>query len=201
MSDDRVERILNAAYECFARHGVRRTTMDDIAAAAEMSRAAVYQHVKNKDDVFRRLSSRMYGAASAEAAAAAVADRPLADRLHSVLSVKLELVLGLTSASPHAEELLGASTRLNRDLFEDYARTMERLVTGVVAEARQSGEIQLSGAEPGDIAELGLALVHGLANDPTDPDARRRHLRQGVELLVAGLTAPCSASHASSAGQ
>jgi TetR/AcrR family transcriptional regulator len=52
MSVDRMRAILDAAYRCFARHGARRTTMDDIAAEAGLSRPAVYQYVRNKDDVF-----------------------------------------------------------------------------------------------------------------------------------------------------
>jgi TetR/AcrR family transcriptional regulator len=51
-----VDQILDAAYECLNRHGVLKTTMDDIAKAAGMSRPAVYQYVRNKEDVFRRLA-------------------------------------------------------------------------------------------------------------------------------------------------
>jgi len=36
VSEARLERVLDAAYQCFTRHGVRKTTMDDIAAAAGM---------------------------------------------------------------------------------------------------------------------------------------------------------------------
>ena len=37
------ERIVNAAGECFARYGVGKTTVEDIAAAAGLSRATVYR--------------------------------------------------------------------------------------------------------------------------------------------------------------
>jgi AcrR family transcriptional regulator len=37
------ERIVNAAEGCFARYGVGKTTVEDIAAAAGMSRATVYR--------------------------------------------------------------------------------------------------------------------------------------------------------------
>ncbi|GAA4634907.1 TetR/AcrR family transcriptional regulator [Actinoallomurus vinaceus] len=37
------ERIVNAAEHCFARYGVGKTTIEDIAAAAGLSRATVYR--------------------------------------------------------------------------------------------------------------------------------------------------------------
>lgn len=189
MSDARLERILDAAYVSFARHGVRRTTMDDIAVAAEMSRAAVYQHVQNKDDAFRRLTTRIFDGALAQAKAAAASEAPLADRLHGVLSVKLELVLKLMAESPHAEELLGAGSRLTADLYDAYDRDLQQLAASVVADARDRDEVQLTNIEPVEVADLGIALTKGLEADLGEPDTSRRRLRQGVRLLVGGLTA------------
>ena len=91
MSDDRVTKILDAAYVSFTRHGIRRTTMDDIAAAAEMSRPSVYQYVRNKDDAFRRLAERMFTGALTQARAAARDEGPLAQRLFGACAVKLAL--------------------------------------------------------------------------------------------------------------
>ena len=56
MRADRRGEVLDATYECLTRYGVRRTTMEDIASVAGMSRAAVYQYVRNKDDAFRGLA-------------------------------------------------------------------------------------------------------------------------------------------------
>ena len=60
-----LDRILDAAYACFTRHGVRRTTMDDLAREAGMSRPAVYRYVQNKEDAYRRLAGRLYAGALA----------------------------------------------------------------------------------------------------------------------------------------
>ncbi|MDQ3733087.1 MAG: TetR/AcrR family transcriptional regulator [Actinomycetota bacterium] len=190
MSDDRLERILDAAYACFARHGVRRTTMDDIAVAAEMSRAAVYQHVHNKDDAFRRLTTRIFDGALASANAAAAREAPLTERVHDVLSAKVELVLQLVTDSPHAEELLGTGSRLTSDLYDGFAASMHELIARTVSEAQDRGEAKLVDIEPDEVADLALALTKGLELDLSDPDLVRRRLRQGVRLLVGGLSAP-----------
>lgn len=181
MSAERVERILDAAYRCFTRHGIRRTTMDDIATAADMSRPAVYQYVRNKDDAYRRLAAQLFDRSLAEARAAATADpaAPLDQRVHDVLGVKLELTLRLWRDSPHAAELLDASTRLTGDLVEAYTREMTDVVADLVADA--------AGARARPFAELTIALTRGLEADLTDPELPRQRLREGVALLVAGL--------------
>jgi AcrR family transcriptional regulator len=43
------QRIVEAALECFAEHGYRTTSIDDIASRAEVSRATLYQYFESKD--------------------------------------------------------------------------------------------------------------------------------------------------------
>lgn len=45
---ERRQLIFKAAVRCFQRHGVRRTTMDDIADEAKVSRQTVYNYFDNK---------------------------------------------------------------------------------------------------------------------------------------------------------
>ena len=188
MADERIDRILDAAYTCFARHGVRRTTMDDIAAAADMSRPAVYQYVRNKEDAFRQLGNRIFDGALDRARAAAATDRPLADRLYDVLSAKLELTLKLLQESPHAAELLDAGTRLSGELVDTFVAGMRTVITDMLT---PPGPAATPAVDPADVADIALALAHGIEpSDPTDPDRPRRQLRLAVDLLVAGLTHP-----------
>jgi TetR/AcrR family transcriptional regulator len=187
VSDERVERILDAAYACFTRHGIRRTTMDDIAAAADMSRPAVYQYVRNKDDAFRRLAARLFDDCLVAAREGADTDGPLAERLHRILAVKLELTLRLAADSPHAAELLDAGARLSGELVASFESAVRELVAGAVTEAAGRGEIVLRAVTAADLAQIVLAMVHGLEKDLTDPDVPRARLRQALDLLTAGL--------------
>ncbi|NJC73710.1 TetR/AcrR family transcriptional regulator [Planosporangium thailandense] len=186
MSDDRLERILDAAYACFARHGVRRTTMDDIAAAAGMSRPAVYQYVRNKDDAFRRLAQRLFDGAAAQAAEALAGGGTLTERLTRALDAKLELTLRLWRESPHAAELLGANARVSADLDAAFTTRMRDLLSAAVSGAMAAGEVPGDRLTAQELAELALALTRGLEADLSDPSAPRRRLRAGVALLVAG---------------
>jgi AcrR family transcriptional regulator len=181
MSDERVEQILDAAYACFTRHGIKRTSMDDIAREVGMSRSAVYQYVRNKEDAYRRLAERLFDAALAQARQDAGSGRDLAERLTAVLMAKLDLTLRLWHDSPaHAAELLGVNARLSADLDAAYNDAMRELLVGIITADRHTTDA----AEP---AEVLLALTRGLEADLSDPDVPARRLRYGVALLVAGL--------------
>lgn len=44
------ERILEATYACVARHGITKTTVEDVAREARLSRATVYRHFPGGKD-------------------------------------------------------------------------------------------------------------------------------------------------------
>jgi AcrR family transcriptional regulator len=45
--------LLETALKVFARHGFKKTSMEDIAQAAQISRQGLYLHFKNKEDIFK----------------------------------------------------------------------------------------------------------------------------------------------------
>ncbi len=181
MSDERLTLILDAAYTCFTHHGVRRTTMDDIARQAGMSRPSVYHHVRNKEDAFRRLTTRLLDTALAGARSAVEVPGGLEVRLAGVLEAKLGLAVTLWQDSPaHAAELLGIDARLSADQVDEYNTAMRDLLARAIAATHPD-------VDATDIAELLLAFTRGLETDLSDPDAPVRRLRHGVALFVAGL--------------
>ena len=55
---DASERILAAAERCIDRHGIRKTTMDDIASEAGLSRPSMYRYFADRDDLLIELITR-----------------------------------------------------------------------------------------------------------------------------------------------
>ena len=181
-SDERAESVLDAAYVCFTRHGVRRTTMDDIAREAGMSRTAAYQYVRNTEDAFRRLTIRLLDTTLANARSAADAQHELTERLTAALTAKLELVLGLWRDSPaHAGELLGIDARLSEELVNAYNAAMRELLAEIAGSA-------VPRAAAREFADLLIAFTRGVEADLADAETPARQLRRGVALLTAGLT-------------
>ncbi|MFG2310890.1 TetR/AcrR family transcriptional regulator [Streptomyces sp. NPDC048566] len=172
---DRTQEVLDAAYTCLTRYGVRRTTMDDIAAEMGVSRSAVYQYVRNKDAAFRLLAVRLHEQALARARKAASADAPVADRVRGVLEAKLDLVLQLRGDSQHTAELLDAKARLFGDICTAFTSDLHAVLTDLL---RRSGVEDPEGA-----AQICVSLVVGLENSP-DP---RPLLARASDALYAGL--------------
>lgn len=179
MGADRLEEVLDAAYDCLTRYGVRRTTMDDIASTMGVSRSAVYQYVRNKDDAFRRLAERLHTQALERARRAAAApDTPVAERVRGVLAAKLELVLRLAGDSPHSAELLDAKARLFGDICHTFTADLRRLLTDLFTEAGTPAAV-----EPAEAADICIALVVGLESVS---DARQL-FTPATDALLAGL--------------
>ncbi|MEV5546631.1 TetR/AcrR family transcriptional regulator [Streptomyces sp. NPDC052309] len=179
MGTDRLDEVLDATYDCLTRYGVRRTTMDDIAGTMGVSRSAVYQYVRSKDDAFRRLAGRLHDQALARARrAAADTGTPYAARIQGVLAARLDLVLQLSGDSPHTAELLDDRTRLFGGICSAFTADLRRLLTGLFTEAGT-----VAGVGPAEAADICIALVAGLEN-ATDA---QHLLPPATDALVAGL--------------
>jgi AcrR family transcriptional regulator len=172
---DRTDEVLDAAYTCLARYGVRRTTMDDIATEMGVSRSAVYQYVRNKDAAFRLLVERLHEEALDQARAVAASDAPVADRVRGVLEAKLDMVMQLKGDSPHTAELLDAKARLFGHICTDFTTQLRELLTGLLAEAGVRS--------PADAADICISLVAGLEGTR---DAQRL-FRRAADALNIGL--------------
>ncbi|WP_103340034.1 SDR family NAD(P)-dependent oxidoreductase [Amycolatopsis sp. CA-126428] len=74
MQDEFDDPIETAAFTAFAKFGFRRTTMADVAEAAQMSRPALYLRVKNKDQLLELVAARLLARSLARARAAAATE-------------------------------------------------------------------------------------------------------------------------------
>jgi AcrR family transcriptional regulator len=162
MTNDRLGEVLDATYVCLTRYGVRRTTVEDIAAAAGMSRTAVYQYVRSKDDAFRRLAVRLHDRALLLAREASTADGPTGDRIRGVLEAKMNLVLALAGDSPHTAELLDSKARLFGDTCSGFSADIHALLVELFAASA------IASVTPVEAADICMALVIGLegSKDP-----------------------------------
>ena len=111
-ADPKRVRILDGAMKVFLAYGFSRTTMDDIARAADMSRPALYLLFKNKTDIFRAIAM-MVLSRSVEAAKMALAgDGAFAERMMRAIDEAFISMMSAVVASPHGAELLDMKSSL-----------------------------------------------------------------------------------------
>lgn len=195
------EAILAAGLRCFSRDGYRRTALGRVAREAGISRAALYLHFANKDELFRALVAALHAATLRAATDAARAPGSLAERVTAVLVAKTGRFFELLRTSAHAEEFLDENHRLCGTLSADAASKHARLLSRLLAAADTGGEISLAaaGLTAARAAELLLDTTEGIktrGQSTLSSRAFQQRLADAVRLLIAGLAAPAAQEHA-----
>lgn len=133
---DRQDAVLDAAFGAFAAYGYRRTSMEDIAKAAGLSRTALYLHFRSKEDIFRSLTQRYFEQALVDMETALTKPGQSAeDALYACFVAKDGTLMDIVLTTPHGAELLDAGFSASPDLVKTAsARSAE--VLGRWLEAR-----------------------------------------------------------------
>jgi AcrR family transcriptional regulator len=183
------ERILAAAFTLFGRYGFKRTSMEDIASEAGLSRAALYLQFRNKEDIFRELARGLHDEASAGAEAALAGDQPLAERLQAAVEAKTLRMIEIAHASPHGSELMDEKNRLCGDVASDSERRFQKALARAFKGADESGEIDLgaAGLSATEAADVFANTLHGLKGPDVPIERYQKRLSSLVMVFVKGL--------------
>jgi len=140
--DDRTRtRLLDAAYEQFCRLGIQRSSMEDIARRARLSRITLYRKFESKDAlvdqvVLREIRRYFTQFLDDIARADTVADRVVAGFVSSLRTVRTNpLIGGLLDAEP---TVLAGSVVGNG---EEMLATVRAFVAGQLGREQQAGNV------------------------------------------------------------
>jgi TetR/AcrR family transcriptional regulator of autoinduction and epiphytic fitness len=92
LTDRKRQAVINAAIEEFLAAGFDATSMDRIAARANVSKRTVYNHFPGKEALFAEILRQLWDASHVGEATAYRADQPLRPQLLKLLSRKLKLM-------------------------------------------------------------------------------------------------------------
>ena len=191
-------RILDAAMLVFRRQGFRRSSIEQAAEAAGLTRQALYHHFKSKEALFRAVIERLHESAlAAEIEAANVAEKAggsLADILVASVGAKLGQLAESLDGSPHVEELFSEHLLQARDLYQKYAAAYAaQLAATITRVCRNQGLTLNAGMTPQDFARCIEMAVNGTksAYPAMQPaEAFLKDLEIMLRTLVAGATSP-----------
>jgi len=181
MSDpesDRRERVLATALAIFARYGYRKTSMEDVARAADISRPGLYFLFTSKENLFRAAVTR---ALDQDVAAAKRslddAGRPLRDRLIEAFDRWTGRYIGPIARD--AAVLMETNPEVLGRVVVDYPQRFAAMVTEALAADTSSGS--------GDVARTMLSAVSGIKHDAATREEFLERVTVAVDLLLTAL--------------
>ncbi|KAB2352360.1 TetR/AcrR family transcriptional regulator [Actinomadura rudentiformis] len=191
-SDESRTRILDAAYEQFCRMGIQRSTMEDVARRAGVSRITVYRRFATKDalveQVVRREFRRYFDQFLIDIQQAeTVADRVVLGFVSSLRAIRRNpLIGGLITTEP---DLIVSS------MINDEGRTVatvRRFVAGQLRHEQRAGNVS-SDLDTDHVAELMVRISASFLAIPShliDLDDDEQLAAVARRFLVPMLEAP-----------
>lgn len=162
--------ILEAARECFLQFGYAKTSLDDIAKRAGISRPLIYRKFKNKEDVFNavyeQLFEGLYPRVEAVLAGGGSAREKLFGVYERLLLEPWEAVMG----APMASEFYDACSQVLPEVEAKHARLRLKYTQAVLGSK--------------ELSELFMLAVDGLGADLPSLRVLRRRLQLLVERFV-----------------
>ena len=182
------ERILDAALELAAGSGLRRLTMDDVAARAQVGRMTVYRRFGTRAELVDALAVRECRRCLDTIAASLRPDAPADVRLAKLFTATLEVIrehpLLERLARVEPEALVRELTRSGSEVFE----LIHGFLAGLIREGQAAGELAAGDAEL--LAELGIRIGVSFVLMPDSRLVRgdRRATEEAVRTILAPLT-------------
>ena len=175
-----------AATAAFLRYGFKKTSMDDVARAAGVSRQGLYLYFDTKDLLFREalqyLVSHMISTARSVAEDESLS---LRDRLLGVF----EAVHGsaFQSASPeHAFELLQSAQSAAGALLVQLERDLMGIAAALLTEAGVADRWEAAGVTVAELAEQLLMSAKGIKATVETLAAYRERMLTAIRIVMRG---------------
>jgi AcrR family transcriptional regulator len=191
------DRILDAAMQVFRRHGFQRSSIEQTAEAAGLTRQALYHHFESKQALFRAVIEHVHeGALAAELAATAAAekaDKGLADILIAGLTARMKEFIASFDGSPHVEEIFSEHLLQARDLYQKYAAGYAAQLTATIELVCRKQKLSLvrgiSSSELARCVEMAMNGAKSANPGMQPPEAFLRDLDIMTRTLVTGAIA------------
>jgi AcrR family transcriptional regulator len=184
--EPRRRKVLDAALLVFARFGFRKTSMDEVARAAGVSRQGLYLNFATKEDLFRASVEHAL-AGQLRAARMALADeaRPIDERLVTALDEWLGRHVGVMG--PDASDLIETSGDLTAAIMSDHAEQFELAVATAIANSVLKDAYVRAGVSPQQLARTLHATARGFKHDSRSRAAFVEDVATAVRAICAPL--------------
>lgn len=181
------EKIVQAAIQTFVRYGAKKTTMGDIAEAADVSRQTVYASFDSKDGMIvasiRYISEKNLAAVRARLETSETLD----DKLEAYFAETVKKAFALIQTSSDAEDLMDGHNKAGKEAIRESHAKHETLVSDIITPHKE--KIAASGQTVTGLAHFVVTVVMGLkysAESEEDLDALLGSLKASVLKIATG---------------
>mgnify|MGYP000140750867 FL=1 len=186
--DPKQQAILESAWAAFSTYGFRKTSMDDIARGAGMSRPALYLHYRNKEAIFAGLVEGHYGLALETVAGALASEGRLSERLHAAFEAQGGPAMQAMMDSPHGLELFEAGMSAAGEEIAAGEKALQGVYAEWLSKETADGRVDLPG-EATEIARVFCSAMKGIKHTSQDYASYASGVAQLAALFGAALRA------------
>ncbi|MGH3739614.1 MAG: TetR/AcrR family transcriptional regulator [Micromonosporaceae bacterium] len=182
------QRVLDAAERVFAERGIDNASVDDVAAAAGLTKGAVYSNFRSKNDLVLALMSEHVAQRQADAVAAF---QGAADTAGALREAGARLVAAIRSDARWQRLLISYAVRDDADAdvlgaMRERRRELRTALATLIEKLADEHGLRLA-FPPGEAAVVVLALSNGFAVESgLDPGAVPEDLFGRVLAVLAG---------------
>ena len=177
--------LLEASLAVFARFGFRKTSMDEVARAAQISRQGLYLHFANKEELFRATLRHACEASLRDALRALATDAPLPERLVTSFDEWVGRYVGRFAAD--AADLMEAAETLGENVLKEHQKLFIDALAGALREGGLAAAYKPAGVTARQLAENLAATAGGLKHWCDTREEFRASLVIAVRILCAPL--------------
>lgn len=142
--EERRKDILDAALYCFLNFGYSKTSMDDVAKKAGLSRPLIYLKFKNKEDLLIGLFDHIMEGPLAQAAEIAKSNLSKKERLGRVVEVLKIGPWGKISGCPMSQEFFSTCCMLDEKHFENFEKQKMKILTEILGDKTEAEVFSLA---------------------------------------------------------
>lgn len=180
--------VLKVAIEVFARFGYRKSSMDEVARAADISRQGLYLLFANKEALFSAVVAYALSEQLAAAEAAlAKENRVLEDRLTAACDEWSGRYVDVVGSN--AADLIETSVAITGKTLSKYEAFFEQALGDAIANSGLKTFYASVGLSPMDVAQTLHAAARGLKDSCKSRKVFVNRMAIAVRLLCAPLKA------------
>lgn len=178
--------VFDTAATVFSQYGFRRTTMNDIAEAAGISRPALYLMFENKEHLFVELASFRLDQAIEAAVLALSGSGSLEKRFGRAILDFERIFYEPIADSPHGAELMETNVSLKTDRMMSGLDRLFGMLADTLKQAEESGEVSFA-SSPTNAAEfvsLLFTAIGGIKKKASTAAEFRKQVQQITQIFL-----------------